>query len=66
MAEELPASQPTVHEGTPIQPLEPPHTSWGCMLVALLVLSAAVLIGLLMANQIARPIGRLIHAFIDR
>ena len=31
-------------------------------LVALLVLSAAVLIGLLLANQIARPIGRLIQA----
>jgi two-component system nitrogen regulation sensor histidine kinase NtrY len=31
-------------------------------LVALLVLSAAVLIGLVMANQIARPIGRLIQA----
>jgi two-component system nitrogen regulation sensor histidine kinase NtrY len=31
-------------------------------LVALLVLSAAVLIGLVMANQIARPIGRLILA----
>lgn len=31
-------------------------------LVALLVLSAAVLIGLVIANQIARPIGRLIHA----
>ena len=30
--------------------------------VALLVLSAAVLIGLLIANQIARPIGRLIEA----
>ena len=30
--------------------------------VALLVLSAAVLIGLLLANQIARPIGRLIFA----
>lgn len=30
--------------------------------VALLVLSAAVLIGLLLANQIARPIGRLIGA----
>ncbi len=30
--------------------------------VALLVLSAAVLIGLLLANQIARPIGRLIEA----
>ena len=31
-------------------------------LVALLVLSAAVLIGLVIANQIARPIGGLIHA----
>lgn len=31
-------------------------------LVALLVLSAAVLIGLVIANQIARPIGRLIQA----
>ncbi len=36
--------------------------AWIFALVALLVLSAAVLIGLLMANQIARPIGRLIHA----
>jgi two-component system, NtrC family, nitrogen regulation sensor histidine kinase NtrY len=36
--------------------------AWIFSLVALLVLSAAVLIGLLMANQIARPIGRLIHA----
>ncbi|HEX4260410.1 MAG TPA: PAS domain-containing sensor histidine kinase [Acetobacteraceae bacterium] len=31
-------------------------------LVALLVLSAAVLIGLVIANQIARPVGRLIQA----
>ncbi len=31
-------------------------------LVALLVLSAAVLLGLVLANQIARPIGRLIQA----
>ena len=31
-------------------------------LVALLVLAAAVLIGLVMANQIARPVGRLITA----
>ncbi len=31
-------------------------------LVALLVLSAAVLIGLVLANQIARPVGRLIQA----
>ncbi len=36
--------------------------AWIFALVALLVLSAAVLIGLLMANQIARPIGRLIQA----
>jgi two-component system nitrogen regulation sensor histidine kinase NtrY len=36
--------------------------AWIFALVALLVLSAAVLIGLVMANQIARPIGRLIHA----
>ncbi|MBO0709956.1 MAG: PAS domain-containing sensor histidine kinase [Acetobacteraceae bacterium] len=36
--------------------------AWIFTLLALLVLSAAVLIGLVMANQIARPIGRLIHA----
>lgn len=36
--------------------------AWIFALVALLVLSAAVLIGLLLANQIARPIGRLIGA----
>jgi two-component system nitrogen regulation sensor histidine kinase NtrY len=36
--------------------------AWIFALVALLVLSAAVLIGLMMANQIARPIGRLINA----
>ena len=36
--------------------------AWIFALVALLVLSAAVLIGLLMANHIARPIGRLIQA----
>ena len=36
--------------------------AWIFAVVALLVLSAAVLIGLVMANQIARPIGRLIHA----
>ena len=36
--------------------------AWIFAIVALLVLSAAVLIGLVMANQIARPIGRLIHA----
>ena len=36
--------------------------AWIFALVAVLVLSAAVLIGLFMANQIARPIGRLIHA----
>jgi two-component system nitrogen regulation sensor histidine kinase NtrY len=36
--------------------------AWIFALVALLVLSAAVLIGLVIANQIARPIGRLIHA----
>ncbi|HSU07123.1 MAG TPA: PAS domain-containing sensor histidine kinase [Acetobacteraceae bacterium] len=36
--------------------------AWIFAMVALLVLSAAVLIGLLMANQIARPIGRLIQA----
>ncbi|MCL2428843.1 MAG: PAS domain-containing sensor histidine kinase [Alphaproteobacteria bacterium] len=36
--------------------------AWIFALLALLVLSAAVLIGLVMANQIARPIGRLIHA----
>ncbi len=36
--------------------------AWIFALVALLVLSAAVLIGLVMANQIARPIGRLIQA----
>jgi two-component system nitrogen regulation sensor histidine kinase NtrY len=36
--------------------------AWIFAIVALLVLSAAVLIGLVMANQIARPIGRLINA----
>ena len=36
--------------------------AWIFALVALLVLGAAVLIGLLIANQIARPIGRLIQA----
>ncbi|MDE2517194.1 MAG: HAMP domain-containing protein, partial [Rhodospirillales bacterium] len=36
--------------------------AWIFAIVALLVLSAAVLIGLVMANQIARPIGRLIQA----
>ncbi len=36
--------------------------AWIFAMVALLVLSAAVLIGLVMANQIARPIGRLIQA----
>ncbi|MBN9559670.1 MAG: PAS domain-containing sensor histidine kinase [Alphaproteobacteria bacterium] len=36
--------------------------AWIFALLALIVLSAAVLIGLVMANQIARPIGRLIHA----
>ena len=36
--------------------------AWIFALVALLVLSAAVLIGLVIANQIARPIGRLINA----
>ncbi|HLB97657.1 MAG TPA: ATP-binding protein, partial [Acetobacteraceae bacterium] len=36
--------------------------AWIFALVALLVLSGAVLIGLMMANQIARPIGRLINA----
>jgi two-component system nitrogen regulation sensor histidine kinase NtrY len=36
--------------------------AWIFSLVALLVLSAAVLIGLVLANQIARPIGQLIHA----
>ncbi|MGE0419892.1 MAG: HAMP domain-containing protein, partial [Acetobacteraceae bacterium] len=36
--------------------------AWIFALVALLVLLAAVLIGLMMANQIARPIGMLIHA----
>ena len=36
--------------------------AWIFALVALLVLSAAVLIGLVIANQIARPIGRLILA----
>ncbi len=36
--------------------------AWIFALVAVLVLSAAVLIGLFMANQIARPIGTLIHA----
>jgi len=36
--------------------------AWIFALLSVLVLSAAVLIGLVMANQIARPIGRLIHA----
>ena len=36
--------------------------AWIFALVALLVLSAAVLIGLMIANQIVRPIGRLIQA----
>ena len=36
--------------------------AWIFAIVALLVLLAAVLIGLVLANQIARPIGRLIHA----
>jgi two-component system nitrogen regulation sensor histidine kinase NtrY len=36
--------------------------AWIFATVALLVLTAAVLIGLLLANQIARPIGRLITA----
>jgi two-component system nitrogen regulation sensor histidine kinase NtrY len=36
--------------------------AWIFLLVALLVLTGAVLIGLVLANQIARPIGRLIHA----
>ena len=36
--------------------------AWIFAILALLVLSAAVLIGLVMANQIARPIGRLILA----
>ncbi len=36
--------------------------AWIFAIVALLVLSAAVLIGLLIANQIARPIGGLIQA----
>lgn len=36
--------------------------AWIFALVALLVLTAAVLIGLVIANQIARPIGRLINA----
>lgn len=36
--------------------------AWIFALVAVLMLSAAVLIGLFMANQIARPIGTLIHA----
>ncbi len=36
--------------------------AWIFALLALIMLSAAVLIGLVMANQIARPIGRLIHA----
>jgi two-component system, NtrC family, nitrogen regulation sensor histidine kinase NtrY len=36
--------------------------AWIFALVALLVLAAAVLIGLLIATQIVRPIGRLIHA----
>ncbi len=36
--------------------------AWIFAMVSLLVLAAAVLIGLLMANQIARPIGRLILA----
>ncbi|HEY3998445.1 MAG TPA: efflux RND transporter periplasmic adaptor subunit [Candidatus Xenobia bacterium] len=40
MADEPPA-QPSVHEGTHIEPLEPPpRTSWGCMVLALLVLVA--------------------------
>ncbi|MBV9655409.1 MAG: PAS domain-containing sensor histidine kinase [Acetobacteraceae bacterium] len=36
--------------------------AWIFALVAVLVLSVAVLIGLFMANQIARPLGKLIHA----
>jgi two-component system, NtrC family, nitrogen regulation sensor histidine kinase NtrY len=36
--------------------------AWIFAIVALLVLMAAVLIGLVLANQIARPIGRLINA----
>jgi two-component system, NtrC family, nitrogen regulation sensor histidine kinase NtrY len=36
--------------------------AWIFAIVALLVLLGAVLIGLVLANQIARPIGRLIHA----
>jgi len=36
--------------------------AWIFAIVALLVLLAAVLIGLMLANQIARPIGGLIHA----
>ena len=36
--------------------------AWIFAIVAVMVLLAAVLIGLLLANQIARPIGRLIHA----
>ena len=36
--------------------------AWIFAIVALLVLLAAVLIGLVLANQIARPIGRLINA----
>jgi two-component system nitrogen regulation sensor histidine kinase NtrY len=36
--------------------------AWIFAIVALLVLSAAVLIGLVISNQIARPIGMLIHA----
>jgi two-component system nitrogen regulation sensor histidine kinase NtrY len=36
--------------------------AWIFAIVALLVLSAAVAIGLVLANQIARPIGRLINA----
>ncbi|HTA65732.1 MAG TPA: PAS domain-containing sensor histidine kinase, partial [Xanthomonadaceae bacterium] len=36
--------------------------AWIFAIVALLVLLAAVAIGLVLANQIARPIGRLIHA----
>ncbi len=36
--------------------------AWIFALVALLVLCAAVLVGLVLANQIARPIGRLIQA----
>lgn len=36
--------------------------AWIFAIVALLVLSGAVLIGLVIANQIARPIGSLIHA----